>query len=385
MPPKRPAASAGTSSKKAKTSSDEPPKSKRWSAVSGSANADASYKKIWEKPDKWYSYVTMCPPVPDDDDDEDGDEDEEEEEEDKDDEDHTDDESRDGPRCGRKGCICSRPAGENPDHPWVVSRAGYRKYSTQHIHFSLRNPDFFQMYTYNDHAGYGCLQVVQNLVLDYVEAVERGWKEQWAVCEGLGLWLLCPSSGIMMMIDDGECVDQTMRLVGLMFLDMLAQLDGLNLVGDATDVKSLGTIMAIYLKIASDVRSIGGILEEDNDEGGRKTKFQANHFDDAILSYATQRGVTLQGPSDIDEITARLNGEVELPKKNAKDPWGFKAALKIYEKHYGKGKPRAIGGDDLDITTWTSSQRKEAHFDHKDPLGKREIDALKKGMVMQLG
>lgn len=144
-----------------------------------------------------------------------------------------------------------------------------------------------------------------------------------------------------------------MRLIGRMFLDMLAQLDGLNLVGDATDVKSLGTIMAIYLKIASEVRSIGGILEEDDDDdkGGRKTKFQANHFDDAILSYANQRGVTLQGPGDIDEITANLKGEVKLPKKDAKDPWGFKAALKIYEKNYGKGKPHAIGGDDLDITT----------------------------------
>ncbi|KAI1654161.1 hypothetical protein F4813DRAFT_215619 [Daldinia decipiens] len=386
MPPKRPAASAGTSRKKAKTLSDEPPKSKRWSAVSGSANADADYKTIWEKPDKWYSFVTICPPIPDDDDDEDEDEDEDKEQEEEVDEDDPEDESRDGPRCTRKGCICSKPAGENPDHPWVVSRAGYRKYSTQNIHFSLRNPDYFDMYTYNDHVGYGCVQIVQNLVLDYVEAVERGWREQWAVCEGLGLWLLSSASGRMMMIDDGECVDQTMRLIGRMFLDMLAQLDGLNLVGDATDVKSLGTVMAIYLKIASEVRSIGGILEEDDDDrGGRKPKFQANHFDDAILSYANQRGVTLQGPEDIDEITANLEGEVELPKKNAKDPWGFKTALKIYEKNYGKGKPHAIGGDDLDITTWTSSQRKQANFDHKDPLGKREIDAIKKGMVMQLG
>ncbi|KAI0131487.1 hypothetical protein F4814DRAFT_406176 [Daldinia grandis] len=386
MPPKRRAPSTTTSRKKVKTSSDEPPKNKRWSAVSGSANADADYKTIWEKPDKWYSFVTICPPIPEDDEDdeEEGEDDDENDTED-DTEDDTKDESRDGPKCTRKGCICSKPAGENPDYPWLVSRAGYRKYCTQDIHFSLRNPDYFDMYTYNDHVGYGCVQIVQNLMLDYVEAVERGWREQWAVCEGLGLWLLSSDSGRMMMIDDAECVDQTMRLIGRMFLDMLAQLDGLNLVGDATDVKSLGTIMAIYLKIASDVHSIGGVLEEDDGEGDRITKFQANHFDDAILSYANRRGVTLQGPEDIDEITANLEGEVVLPKKNAKDPWGFKAALKMYVKHYGKGKPHAIGGDDLDITTWTSSQRKEANFDHKDPLGKREIDAIKKGMVMQLG
>ncbi|KAI1474121.1 hypothetical protein F4774DRAFT_401622 [Daldinia eschscholtzii] len=387
MPPKRAASGASTSAKKkAKTSSDEPPRSKRWSAVSGSANADADYKTTWENPDKWYSFVTICPP-PGSNDDEDEDEDEDgNDEENNGDEDEEG--SRDGSKCGRKGCVCFKPVSENPDHPWVVSKAGYRKYYTQHIHLSLRDPDNFDMYTYNDHAGYGCLELVQNLILDYVEAAERGWREQWAVCEGLALWLLHPASGIMMMVDDGEFVEETMRLVGRMFLDMLAKLDDMGLVGDATDVKSLGTIMSIYLVIASEVREVGVLEGEDEDEDDdsvdRKV-FRPSEFDEAILSYANRRGVTLQGPKNIDELTANLHGEVYLPKKNAKDPWGFTASLKSYEKQYAKGKRHTIGGDDLDITTWTSSQRKEASYDHKDPLSKREIDALKKGLVMQLG
>lgn len=32
----------------------------------------------------------------------------------------------------------------------------------QRINADLRNPDFFNMYTFNDHAGYGVLEVVQN-------------------------------------------------------------------------------------------------------------------------------------------------------------------------------------------------------------------------------
>ncbi len=201
MPPKRAASGSGasttsSSSKKAKTSSqtstqtDEPPRSLRWSAVSGSANADADYKTTWKNPQKFYSYVTICPPVADEDD-EDGELDDEVKDE--------DDEDSEGSKCGKKGCICFKPISENPEHPWIISQAGYRKYITQHIHFSLRDPDNFNMYTFNDHAGYGCLEVVQNLFLDYVESAERGWMEQWAVCEGFALWLMNPNSACLYM------------------------------------------------------------------------------------------------------------------------------------------------------------------------------------------
>ncbi|KAI1780282.1 hypothetical protein F4818DRAFT_1423 [Hypoxylon cercidicola] len=384
MPPKRAASSTSASaSKRTKTSTDEPPRSERWSAVSGSANADADYKTTWKNPDKWYSFVTICSPLKDED------EDEDEDDEDEDDEDDDENEDDEGDGCGRKHCVCLKPLAENPEHPWVISQAGYRKYSTQRIHLELRNPDNFQMYTFNDHAAYGGIEVVQNLLLDYVEAAERGWREQWAVCEGLGLFLLSPMSGIMTMADDGKCVEETMRLIGRMFLNMLAQLDDQNLVGDATDVKDLGTIMAIYLKIATDMRQYG-ILEHDGKKGTKK--FKPERFDDAILSYANQRGVTLQGPNDIDELTANLNGDVELTNKGAKDPWGWKAGLTNYKKAYAgltnfmvKKKSSDIGGDALDITTWTSAERKAKNFDKKDPLGKREIDAIKKGLVMQLG
>ncbi|KAL7624539.1 hypothetical protein AAE478_006106 [Parahypoxylon ruwenzoriense] len=401
MPPKRASSGSGPSRRKrAKTPSNEPPRSKRWAAVSASANADADYKTTWKNPDKWYSFVTICSPLEEEDEDgEDADSEGEEEEEDDDDgndHDHDDDDEADiveggRPKCGKVDCLCFKPVSENPDHPWLVSQAGYRKYTTQHIHMSLRDPDNFDMCTFNDHAGYGALEVVQNLLLDYVEAADRGWKEQWAVCEGLALWLLSPASNIMTTIDDGECVNTTLCLVGRMFLDMLAQLDERSLVGDATDVKDVGTIMAIHLKVAAGVRDDGILEDEDNGKEGGK-KFQPAHFDDAILSYANQRGVTLQGPEDVDELTANLDGNVELPKKGTTDPWGWNASLKQYEKKYtgltgfmAKKETSGIGGDALDITTWSSSRRREANFERRDPLGRREMDAIKKGMVMQLG
>lgn len=194
MPPKRSASSSASasSSKRSKTSAadedNEPPRRERWAAVSGSANADADYRTTWKSPDKWYSYVTICPQVRSEDDEEDDEDEDDDDEEDEDEEETS---------CGRKHCVCLKPVAENPEHPWLVSQAGYRKYATQRIHLDLRDPDGFKMYTFNDHAAYGCVEVVQNLLLDYVEDAGRGWREQWAICEGLALFLLSPMSFIM--------------------------------------------------------------------------------------------------------------------------------------------------------------------------------------------
>ena len=49
-------------------------------------------------------------------------------------------------------------------------QAGSHKLTMQRINADLRNPDLFDMYTFNDHAGYGVLEVVQSLLLDFAEA-----------------------------------------------------------------------------------------------------------------------------------------------------------------------------------------------------------------------
>jgi hypothetical protein len=52
----------------------------------------------------------------------------------------------------------------------------------------LRDPDGFGMYTYNDHFGYGVLELAQNLILDFEEA--EGWKEKWSVCEATAMFFV---------------------------------------------------------------------------------------------------------------------------------------------------------------------------------------------------
>lgn len=138
--------------------------------------------------------------------------------------------------------------------------------------------------------------------------------------------------------------------------------------------------MAMYMTLASSLQADGALDGDSGDESSGAGKFQPERFDNAVLSYANKRGVMLCGPDNIEEVTAKADGDVKLPAKNAKDPWGWKAAL----KKYTKDRDGDIGGDHYDITSWTSAERKESSFDKKDPLKKKDIDALKKGLVMTM-
>lgn len=213
MPPKRSAAGGSGAAKKSRgaaaadsTNSAPPvpevPRNKRWSTgISGSANADAEYKYAVMNPVEAYSFVCLCQPPFDNGEDSDDDEDDfetDEDDEEDDEEDGGEDEHAEKKKrvqCdGGKTCLCDKPASEHPDHIWQMSVAGKAKFFNQRVHSALRDPDSFGMYTFNDHSGYGVLEMLQNLILDYEEAADN-YKEQWAVCEGLAFFLRTDTAG----------------------------------------------------------------------------------------------------------------------------------------------------------------------------------------------
>ncbi|KAK2029699.1 hypothetical protein LX32DRAFT_560149 [Colletotrichum zoysiae] len=353
-------------------------KGNRWSAVSASRNADYDYKKAMEDVEDAYTYTCRCPfgaksgDLDDEDDDEDEDEDDE------------DDEGNGQPkaRCdGGETCLCTKPAADHPDAPFFMTNAGYRKLMTQQIHCEIRDPDNFNMYTYNDHRAYGILQVIQNLILDYEEAKDN-WKEQWVICEAMVPFIWYLSGGDFAMADDGEFCTRTARLIGNLFLAMLARLEREGVFTPDSEVKDLGNVMAGMLKVAATLRNYDLL------EGGTRMKkskkrpfpFDEDSFDNYVAAYAKKHGITLRGVPGLKDLLADVDDSVELPTAEAgDDPWGFEVSLADYKKG------RKIGGDDLDITSWPSAKRKSAAFDNKDPLGKKERDAIKDGMVMMLG
>lgn len=151
----------------------------RWAAVSASANAETDYRTVLDDAATAYDSVCICPLIVAEAED-----------------DHELDVMES--KCdGGITCVCQKLASEPYDHPWIVSRAGYRKFFTQHLHSYLRNPDNFDMYTFNDHHGYGQLEMMQNLVVDFVQ-MKALWREQWTIAEATVLWLLDEESAPML-------------------------------------------------------------------------------------------------------------------------------------------------------------------------------------------
>ncbi|KAJ9150965.1 hypothetical protein NKR19_g5137 [Coniochaeta hoffmannii] len=218
----------------------------------------------------------------------------------------------------------------------------------------LRRPDMFDMCIYNDFYSYGILEVLENLLLDYVEA-EGNWKEQWDVCQTIAWFLLDHSSEPMQMMDDSDRLDATIQLAGRVFLSMLALLGTKDLFTPTSQIKDFGLVMALNMKAGRSYRDDISLLQGQS---------QAARFDNHVLAYAKKHFVPLVGASDIDDIATACNGAVKLP-------------VAMQTKPDPASKSVKIGGDKYDIMAMSSAERKGHSFDKKDPLGKREIGALK--------
>lgn len=88
---------------------------------------------------------------------------------------------------------------------------------------------------------------------------------------------------------------------------MLALLESKKLLSDTSEVRNLDLVMALFMKIAHDVRDYGVL---DGDE-----KFEK--FDDCVLAYANKFGIQLKGPKEIDQLAAECDGTVKLPVATA--------------------------------------------------------------------
>jgi hypothetical protein len=180
---------------------------------------------------------------------------------------------------------------------------------------------------------------------------------------------------------------------------MLARLEREKLLSGDSEIKNLGLIMAAFMDFAHDCRDYG-LLEESKTEAlgpaKDKKKWEPHAFDNQILAYARKYGIELVGPDNIERIIGDANANVDLPAPQSNtgkaDPFGFSKSLKKYKIEEGGGTAfiigndnimTPIGGDSLDITTWTSAKRKSKAFDKKDPISKELMKGIKnEGLVV---
>lgn len=200
-------------------------------------------------------------------------------------------------------------------------------------------------------------------------------------------------------IDCGDTVDATFVIIGRLFMSMLARLEREKLLSGDSEIMNLGLIMAAFMDFAHGCRSYG-LLEESKKEAlgpaKDKKKWEPHAFDNQILAYARKYGIELVGPSNIAIIIGDANANVDLPAPESNtgkaDPFGFTKSLKKYKIEEGGTTAfmvgnnniiTPIGGDSLDITTWTSAKRKSKAFDKKDPISKELMKGIKnEGLVV---
>ena len=75
------------------------------------------------------------------------------------------------------------------------------------IEIPHRNPDYFNMYVYNDFAGYGYQEVVENNVAEFnkiLDSKDGKTEELWTILESMVYWIVEDPSYSWHGIDDGE-------------------------------------------------------------------------------------------------------------------------------------------------------------------------------------
>lgn len=97
--------------------------------------------------------------------------------------------------CSEEGtCMCMQAADAHPNHPWIVTKAGYDLYKEWAHQIHCRDPENFGMYITSKWDGYGASEVVENTFLAFNKEVRKSKKRReplliWSHIEGMALFL----------------------------------------------------------------------------------------------------------------------------------------------------------------------------------------------------
>lgn len=176
------------------------------------------------------------------------------------------------------------------------------------------------------------------------------------------------------------------NIIGRMFLAVLARLDRENL---RHKVPSLGPVMSMYIELADRLREID-VLEKDENIPGA-FDYDVSRLASYVRAYSKEHRIALPSHENLESYREeRAKVELPAPTLNENDPWGFFTAFTKYRIDHSHGMAYhycgfvGIGGDALDITTWDVKKRSAKSFRKKDPLGKKDFNAIKRGLVLRM-
>jgi len=245
---------------------------------------------------------------------------------------------------------------------------------------------------YNDFAGYGVQEVIENQLLHYSQA--KTLEERWMAVTGLTYFLSCCEIGPWYMQDDGERTAATASMIGLTVLHALSMMaKAKELKPNNHKFKDIALVIANVLELvkAWEVFEHSGLdghdVEADSEEEDEESKVYP--WPEIVFSYAHHYGVV----NDVEavpflntaEYTALFaNAEASVwPEKKMKQAdgshWKYRTRFAAFKKRYGKNAKGEIGGKKYDITSWPSYERAELCYDKKDPIPPKIRRGLAKG------
>lgn len=204
-------------------------------------------------------------------------------------------------------------------------------------------------------------------------------------------------------MDDPDLLDDTYELIGRLFLAMLARLAGKGLLGPQSPIRNLGLVMTLFILTAAEAREHAAVLGELKQEPLPSSElWEPQNFERYIVAFSREHRIGLVGLPNVNEVLATIDSSATLPAfacplcsgDREYDAFNYQKALRDYKEMYaglfatlvGQRVSRpTIGGDSLDITTWSSSERASCALDRRDPLSEEQMEAIRKGLVMMLG
>lgn len=160
---------------------------------------------------------------------------------------------------------------------------------------------------------------------------------------------------------------------------MLVRLEKKELLKPDSEVKNLAAVMIMFMQAAKELANYG--LEFPGTES-------------KVLAYALKHDIVLEGLLRVEETVKEHStdaSKMKLPvaSVNLHDPWKLKKTLKNYTAAkppiFGFALSGTMGGDWYDVTSWSSTKRKQHSFDEKDPCDEHMMKMIKDGMVLQSG
>ncbi|KAF4624087.1 hypothetical protein G7Y89_g14087 [Cudoniella acicularis] len=239
------------------------------------------------------------------------------------------------------------------DEGYPVTRAGFNKFVEINQEVEKRDPDAHGMYIYNDFAGYGVVEVLENTLAQFNKLIFKknvSPLEKWAIVEGLSIYLALGNHMALMMNENSEGTGEVFNALGVMFttaLEMLHESCLISLESPLPD--NIGVMTLLFLDFMANTAS----------------DFDLDWTDDVVRA-ADGFGVVLEPVEKIKGVDQEMLDEL---RKRGKKFANWKTA---YPK-FKKGHPGS--SCEYDITQMSKAEKAQYTF------GTKEHDARMREMM----